>query len=145
MRGSLDEEDLAAAIALFSFRGGDPDALKRIRFQYMIESFEAQELASSEEPRELNDEASNDPPHEVDPNSFSSRTLAQLEAWLKPPARPKKFPLDLVSGHAMKLSYYQVGSMPKVGLADKLVREMEERHALKVEGWGDEDEEERKS
>jgi len=56
---------------------------------------------------------------------------------LKPPARPKKFPLDLSSGHAMKLSYYQIGSMPKAGLAEKLVREVEARHALEVKGWED--------
>lgn len=37
----------------------------------------------------------------------------------------------------MKLSYYQIGSMPKAGLAEKLVRKAEARHALEVKSWDD--------
>ncbi|KAH4186454.1 hypothetical protein HBI82_180750 [Parastagonospora nodorum] len=65
----------------------------------------------------------------------SELTTKQLDALLKVPARPKKFPLDLASGHSMNLSYYQIGSMPKAGLAEKLVLEAEARHAFKVKSW----------
>jgi hypothetical protein len=65
----------------------------------------------------------------------SELTYKQLDALLKVPALPKKFPLDLASGHSIKLSYYQIGSMPKAGMAEKLVREAEARHALEFKGW----------
>jgi hypothetical protein len=80
---------------------------------------------------------------EAQSDDFSGRTLSELEAWLKPLARPKKFPLDLavVNSHAMKLSYQQIGSKSPPGLADKLVRELEKGHAKEVQDWSDDEDE----
>jgi hypothetical protein len=77
-------------------------------------------------------------------NTSPERTLAELEAWLKAPARPKKFPLEVAAAnpHFMKLSYNQIGTKPPPGLADKLVREMEKRHAAEVQGWSDDEDDE---
>ncbi|KAH5604415.1 hypothetical protein HBI45_109910 [Parastagonospora nodorum] len=88
---------------------------------------------------DLTPSAAND--YKFQTTAKSELTTKQLDALLKVPARPKKFPLDLASGHSIKLSYYQIGSMPKAGLTEKLVREAEARHALEVKGWDDDGDE----
>ena len=65
-------------------------------------------------------------------DSPSGRTGKQLDALLKPPGRPAKFPLDVQSSLAIPLSYNQLGTRPKKGLADKLVAEIERLHMKEV-------------
>jgi hypothetical protein len=67
----------------------------------------------------------------ADTDTSSGRTPAQLEALLKPPARVSKAPWDAPGLKA--LSYYQLGSRPKKGLADQLVAEMEEKAVVFAE------------
>jgi hypothetical protein len=74
-------------------------------------------------------------------NSSTGRTAAQMNSLFKPPPRMPQWPLDGASGHAIKLSYTQLGPRPNAGLADELVRQMEMRHALDVERVEDEMEE----
>lgn len=62
-------------------------------------------------------------------DSPSSRTAAELDALLKPPVRPAKWPLDATSGHKIRMSYCQLGTVPKKGVAKELIRQMEKKHA----------------
>lgn len=70
-------------------------------------------------------------------DSPSGRTAAHLDALLKVPARPKKFPLDLNKKDQMPVSYNQLHQMPKPGLAAELVAKMEKEHAKEIRGWDD--------
>jgi hypothetical protein len=62
-------------------------------------------------------------------DSPSGRTAAELDALLKPPVRPAKWPLDTASGHKIQMSYNQLGTVPKKGVAKELIRQMEKKHA----------------
>ena len=72
-------------------------------------------------------------------NSPSGLTAAQLDAALKIPARPKKFPLDLRNKDQMPVSYNQLHQVPNPGHAAEQVAKMEKAHAKDVKGWDDDE------
>jgi hypothetical protein len=68
----------------------------------------------------------------------TGRTAARLNALFRPPPRMPRWPLDVASGHTIKLSYTQLGPRPSEGLSDDLAEQMEKQHALYVERVEDE-------
>jgi hypothetical protein len=65
-------------------------------------------------------------------DSPSGRTFAELNRLFRPAGRPKRWPLDVASVHALPLSYNQLGTKPKPGLTNKLVRQTEKKHSKDV-------------
>jgi hypothetical protein len=66
-------------------------------------------------------------------DSSTGRTAAELDSIFRPPPRMPRWHMDVDSGHAIDLSYTQLGPRPKEGLADRLVNQMETQHALDVQ------------
>jgi hypothetical protein len=65
--------------------------------------------------------------------SSTGRTAAELDSIFRPPPRMPRWRMDVESGHAIDLSYTQLGPRPKEGLADRLVNQMETQHALDIQ------------
>jgi hypothetical protein len=71
-------------------------------------------------------------------SSSSGLTAIDLERLFRPPARPKKFPMEVASEYPHPPSYKQIGTTPQAGLAAQLVRQMKARHKKDVKKWENE-------